>query len=189
MDVVLSVDATEALPALRLRAWRDKDLDALVAAHRDPALRRWLMTVITGEADGRRWIDGQHEGWATGTRFGFAVLQDGGAGFGPPVGHVNVRLTDEGSAEVGYWTAAEARGKGVASRALQAAVRWFLAGGAAPRVARVELFHAVGNQASCRVAERSGFPLEAVVPARPPTFASQGHLHVLGPARPRGGGG
>ncbi|WP_225802434.1 GNAT family N-acetyltransferase [Streptomyces sp. NK15101] len=180
MSVVLSVDSTEVLPALRLRAWQLDDAEALVAAHRDPALRRWLTTVIDGEADARRWIDGQRQGWAAGTRFGFAVLADDGAGFGPPVGHVGVRLNDDGAAEVGYWTAAEARGRGLASRALEAAVRWVLTEGSALPVARLELFHAVDNSASCRVADRCGFDLEAVLPAQPPVFPTEGHLHVRG---------
>ncbi|WP_051845034.1 GNAT family N-acetyltransferase [Streptomyces globisporus] len=180
MSVVLSVDPTAALPALRLRAWHLGDAEALVAAHRDPAMRRRLITVIDSEADARRWLDEQRRGWAAGTRFGFAVLADDGAGFGPPVGHVGVKLKDDGAAEVGYWTAAEARGRGLASRALETAVRWVLAEGSAPPVARFELFHAADNSASCRVAERCGFGLEAVLPAQPPVFPTEGHLHVRG---------
>ncbi|SEE20146.1 GNAT family N-acetyltransferase [Streptomyces sp. TLI_105] len=185
MSVLLSVASTAALPALRLRAWHPDDAEALVAAHRDPALRRWLITVIDSEADARRWIDDQRRGWAAGTRFGFAVLADDGAGFGPPVGHVGVKPKDDGAAEVGYWTAAEARGRGLASRALEAAVRWVLTEGSAPPAVRFELFHAVDNSASCHVAERCGFGLEAVLPAQPPVFPTEGHLHVRGDsARP-----
>ncbi|MGW5781215.1 GNAT family N-acetyltransferase [Streptomyces sp. NPDC003863] len=179
MSVLLSVEPTACLPALGLRAWQPDDVDALVAAHRDPALRRWLMTTINSEADARRWIDEQRQAWVDGTRFAFAVLEDDGAGFGPPVGHVAVKPSGEGSVEVGYWTAAEVRGRGVASRALEAAVRWVLAERpAGPPVARFELFHAVDNAASCRVADRCGFALEAVLPAQPPTFPTEGHLHV-----------
>ncbi|MFF5711588.1 GNAT family N-acetyltransferase [Streptomyces sp. NPDC012756] len=179
MSVLLSVEPTACLPTLRLRAWQPDDVDALVAAHRDPALRRWLMTTIDSEADARRWMDEQRQGWAGGTRFAFAVLEDDEAGFGQPVGHVVVKPGGEGSAEVGYWTAAEVRGRGVASRALEAAVLWVLTERpAAPPVERFELFHAADNTASCRVADRCGFALEAVLPAQPPTFPTEGHLHV-----------
>ena len=43
---------------------------------------------------------------------------------------------------------------------------------------RPDLFHAVGNHASCRVAERCGFGFEAAPAARPPAFPAEGHLHV-----------
>ncbi|MFF0292430.1 GNAT family N-acetyltransferase [Kitasatospora sp. NPDC004614] len=178
MSVLLSVASTAGLPALSLRPWQADDATALVAAHRDPAMRRWLMTVINSEADARRWIDSQQLGWASGTRFGFAVSENDDAGSGPPVGHVTVKLNDSGGAEVGYWTAADVRGRGLASRALEAAVGWVLASGSSVPVVRLELFHAVDNRASCRVAERCGFDLEAVLPARPPAFPSEGHLHV-----------
>ncbi|MDV9188872.1 GNAT family N-acetyltransferase [Streptomyces sp. SR27] len=178
MSVRLSVGATGALPALVLRPWDVDDVGALVAAHRDSDLRRWLTTQVSGEVDARRWIDGQRQGWADGSRFGFAVLEDGGGGFGAAVGHVSVRLREEGSAEVGYWAAAEVRGRGLASRALEAAVEWVFAKELPVPVVRLDLFHAVGNHASCRVAERCGFGFEAVLPAQPPTFPTEGHLHV-----------
>ncbi|MFJ5924346.1 GNAT family N-acetyltransferase [Kitasatospora sp. NPDC092948] len=184
MSVLLSVDSPAHLPALRLRPWEAGDADALVAAHRDPAMRRWLTAVIDDEAGARRWIDSQRQGWDAGTRFAFAVLEDGGAGFGPPIGHVSVTVTDGGAAEVGYWTAAEGRGRGLASRALETAVAWVLTEGCARPVARLSLFHAVGNDASCRVADRCGFGLEAVLPAQPPAFPNEGHLHVRSARRP-----
>lgn len=51
MTVVLPVPETESAVALRLRPWRATDLPALLAAHRDPALRRWLATSL----DPRPW--------------------------------------------------------------------------------------------------------------------------------------
>ncbi|OLZ62787.1 hypothetical protein AV521_40935 [Streptomyces sp. IMTB 2501] len=178
MSVQLSVGAAESLPALRLRPWQVADVDALVSAHRDPALRRWLTNVISSDVDARRWIDSQRQGWAAGTRFSFAVLDNGGEGFGAAVGHVTVKLKDEGSAEVGYWTAAEVRGRGLASRALEALVRWVFSKESPVPAVRLDLLHAVGNHASCRVAARCDFGLEAVLPAQLPAFPTEGHLHV-----------
>ncbi|MGX5657966.1 GNAT family N-acetyltransferase, partial [Geodermatophilus nigrescens] len=64
---------------------------------------------------------------------------------------------EQGDAEVGYWTVPAARGRGLAARAVDAAVRW---GFAALPVDRVELVHAVDNPASGRVAAKAGFTLE-----------------------------
>jgi RimJ/RimL family protein N-acetyltransferase len=174
----LSVGSTASLPALRLRPWQVDDIDALVSAHRDPDLRHWLTTVISSDVDARRWIEDQRHGWADGTRLSFAVLEGGGEGFAAAVGHVTVKVGSDGSAEVGYWTAAEVRGRGLASRALEAVVRWAFSEESPVAVVRLGLLHAVDNRASCRVAGRCGFELEAVLPAQPPAFPTEGHLHV-----------
>ena len=118
MITQLSVGSTASLPALRLRPWQVEDIDALMSAHQDPDLRHWLTTVISSEDDARRWIDEQHQGWTDGTRLSFAVLEGGAEGFTAAVGHVTVKIGNDGSAEVGYWTAAEVRRRGLASRAL-----------------------------------------------------------------------
>jgi hypothetical protein len=43
---------------------------------------------------------------------------------------------------------------------------------------KLELIHAVGNHASCRVAGKAGFALSAVLPPVPPEFPDDGHLHI-----------
>lgn len=117
------------------------------------------------------------------------MLEDSGAGTaagtGAAVGHVAVKLGVEGAVEVGYWTAAEARGRGLASRALEATVQWVFAGGTPAPVAQLDLLHSGGNDASCRVAERCGFAFAELLPARPPAFPGEGHRHVRRrPGRP-----
>ncbi|MFD9706143.1 GNAT family N-acetyltransferase [Lentzea sp. NPDC059081] len=168
MTVTLSVPAAGPAPALLLRPWRAGDLPALVAAHRDPVLRRRVSVPLTGEAEARRWLDEQAAGWAAATRFSFAVVAEDG----PPLGHVVVKTAP---AEVGYWTAAHARGRGIAARALEAVSRWALdeAG-----LVRLELLHAVDNHPSCRVAEKCGYVLHGLLPAAPPEFPGEGHRHV-----------
>ena len=70
-----------------------------------------------------------------------------------------------GCAEVGYWTAPNARGRGVATEALGVLARWaFGALGAH----RLELYHATENVASCRIADRCGFAYEGVARAALP---------------------
>ncbi|QIS09357.1 hypothetical protein [Nocardia arthritidis] len=46
MTIILSVPPTERAAGLRLRPWDFDDLPSLVAAHRDPDLRRWLATSL-----------------------------------------------------------------------------------------------------------------------------------------------
>ncbi|MFE7117092.1 GNAT family N-acetyltransferase [Streptomyces sp. NPDC057654] len=178
MSVQLTVGSTASLPALALRPWQADDIDALVSAHRDPVLRRWLRNVIKDDVAARHWLDDQRQGWADGTQFGFAVTEDAGEGFGAAVGHVVVKVADEGSAEVGYWSATEGRSRGLVSRALEAAVRWVFSEAFPVSVVRLDLLHAVGNHGSCRVAERCGFAFAAILPPQPPAFPKEGHLHV-----------
>lgn len=169
MIVTLSVEPTPSAPELTLRPWRPDDVPALVAAHRDPLMRRWLATHLADEAAARRWVAAQEEGRADGSRYSFAMVADGRV-----VGHIAVKR-EGGAAAVGYWTAAEARGRGVASRALDAVSRWALR---TLPLERIELFHGVGNDGSCRVAHKCGYALRSVLAPRPPAHPREGHLHV-----------
>jgi RimJ/RimL family protein N-acetyltransferase len=136
-----------------LRPWRSDDVDAVWAALQDPDTRLWNGGGVTcrAEAEGlvaRRadWSSGDHASWA---------VVDGSV----VVGSVSLHSIDpvQSDAEVGYWTAPAARGRGVAALAVDAACRW--AFGTLP-VERIELCHAVENTASGRVAEKAGFTLE-----------------------------
>jgi RimJ/RimL family protein N-acetyltransferase len=91
--------------------------------------------------------DGSHASWA--------VCAPGGE----LLGSVSLHQLDPHSSagEVGYWTAPPARGRGVAAAAVQAATRFAFG---VLGLQRVELFHAVDNPASCRVATKAGFALE-----------------------------
>lgn len=117
VPVVLHVAATPASPAFVLRPWSTEDVAALVEVLRDPGLRRWTSHVVDNEADGAQWVQAQQRHWAAGDRFSFAVLEEQP---GPVREHLvgNVVLKEvtpvTPKAEVGYWTAAHARGRGVA---------------------------------------------------------------------------
>jgi RimJ/RimL family protein N-acetyltransferase len=183
MTISLSAEPTASAPALRLRPWQAEDVVALVTAHRDPLLRRWLTTSLVTEADARRWIDEQSEEWATGARLNFAVLECGSdnSNLGHPIGHIVVKGgadPTKTSAEVGYWTSAEVRGRGIAPRALEAVSRWALGSQRVMPLTRLDLLHASDNHASCRVAEKCRYVLRSVLPAQPPAFPTEGHLHV-----------
>ncbi|WP_406739216.1 GNAT family N-acetyltransferase [Streptomyces sp. NBC_00853] len=172
-SVTLEVGATPTAPALVLRPWCVEDVAALVEASPEPGL--------AGEDDGLSWVRTQERGWAAGVRFGFAVLEEG-RGTAPArlVGNVVLKEVASGktSAEVGYWTAAKARGRGVAPRALEALTTWSLEAFRADGLERLELLHQVDNPASCRVAAKCGYAYDRTLASAPPAYPLDGHLHV-----------
>ncbi|MFG1807927.1 GNAT family N-acetyltransferase [Streptomyces sp. NPDC049040] len=180
MTVELTVPAQAGRPGLLLRPWRAQDAEALAAAHRDAGMKRWLMTSLDGTEAARRWIDEQTAAWAEGMRFSFAVV---GQDTALPVGHVAVKRKTAGapSAEIGYWTSAQVRGRGIAPLAVDAVARWALGGDRGPSLTRLELLHDVDNTASCRVAVKCGFPLRGELAPHPPKFPVAGHIHALEP--------
>ncbi len=140
---------------LRLRPWRVEDADALLAALQDGEVRLWNgFGEVTLEDVGvwltRRmnWSGGDHASWA---------VVDGDSG--ELLGSVSLHTIDpvQGDAQVGYWTVPAARGRGVATAVVDAVCRW--AFDTLP-VDRIELCHAVENEASGRVAEKAGFQRE-----------------------------
>ncbi|MFG2104951.1 GNAT family N-acetyltransferase [Micromonospora echinaurantiaca] len=138
---------------VRLRPWRAADRAAVVAGYADPAIRRWHCRSMTDD-EARAWIDGWPERWRRETGAGWAVADDTGV-----LGQISLRRLDlaEGLAEVSYWVLPAARGRGVAPRALAALTGWAFGG---LGLHRVELSHSTANPASCRVAQRAGFPAE-----------------------------
>lgn len=179
--VVLHVAATPIAPALVLRPWRLADVPALVEAGRDPVLRQWITSLVDNEVDGARWVREQERGWAAGERFAFAVLEArSGSVQEQLVGNMVLKEVTPGKSavEVGYWTAAPARGRGVAPRALDAVSDWAFDTLAADGLERLELLHQADNLASCRVAEKGQYEFDRVLPAAPPAFPRDGHLHI-----------
>ncbi|MFD9596530.1 GNAT family N-acetyltransferase [Kitasatospora sp. NPDC059973] len=187
--------ATESPVAegLLLRPFRDEDAAALVEIYRDETLRHFTRTPVADLDEAARWLEAQERGRAAGERYSFAVLAplggpagalpaDGGpAGERPAelVANVVLKRGAPGApaAEVGYWTAAAARGRGVAPRALEGLTRWAFAAFAADGLVRLDLLHQVDNTASCRVAEKAGYRFGSVLRASPPEFPLDGHLH------------
>lgn len=178
MSMTLRAPATASAPALVLRPWRDDDVDALLRAHRDPTLRARTRRPLSTPAQARRWVARTRQGWAAGSRFSFAVCEvtDDAERL---VANILLKEVVPGrsAAEVGYWTAADARGRGVAPRALEAVTGWAFTRFAPAGLTCLELLHQVDNPASCRVAEKTGYDFVEVLPARPP-FPLDGHRHV-----------
>lgn len=177
MPILLRAPASPSAPELLLRPWRAEDADALIEVYRDRVLRRWTRFPVTTRAEARHWLAEAEEGWES-RRYGFAVLEPLPHG-DRLVGNVVLKNVTPGrqDAEVGYWTAAAARGRGVAPHALEAVTRWAFDRFTAVGLTRLELLHQVDNPASCRVAEKTGYRFQEVLPARPP-FPRDGHRHV-----------
>jgi RimJ/RimL family protein N-acetyltransferase len=185
MDGILTVQSSATAPGLLLRPWIEQDIPAMLAAYRDPVLQRWLRHPATTTQETHRIIQSRRTHRQAGTGFSFAVLEahaDGGAG--DLVGSVSLHgLAGEAvSGEVGYWVTPPARGRGIAPSALNAVCAWAFS---LPRIRPLEqlkLIHSIGNHASCRVADKAGFALSAVLPPLLPEFPDDGHLHIR-PAR------
>ncbi|WP_327236071.1 GNAT family N-acetyltransferase [Streptomyces sp. NBC_01317] len=180
---ILHAPATATAPALTLRPWREGDLPALIEAYDDPLMVRSTQNPVRGEAGAVRWLEERSRGWTTGTRLSFAVFEEGRlAGHvvvkrpGPMAGASGASSASE-TAEVGYWTVAAARGRGVAPHAVETATVWAFTTLGSPVVNRLELLHQVDNRASCRVAEKAGYVYERTLAPHPP-FRLEGHLHV-----------
>ncbi|MFF3918527.1 GNAT family N-acetyltransferase [Streptomyces sp. NPDC001852] len=178
---LLETDAAQSSAALLLRPWRAADTADLVELHRDDSLRRRTSSGIDDEVGAARWVREQQRGWETGDRFAFAVVEpEAAGGEGRLVGHIVLKgvAREAPTAEVGYWTAACARGRGVASRALRTLTDWAFTTFARDGLTRLELLHQVDNTASCRVAHKCRHILTEPLPAAPPAYPLNGYLHA-----------
>jgi RimJ/RimL family protein N-acetyltransferase len=104
------------------------------------------------------WVGRYVEGWEDGSRAGFAIVSPGARflGFG---GVVDLDF-DAAQGEIGYVVAPEARGRGVAGRALRLITGWALG---ELGLERVELHIDPENTPSIRVAERCAYIREGVL--------------------------
>jgi len=143
---------------LRLRPYRETDLGPLVAAI-DEETVRWLSHVpwpYTEEA-GRGFLAFAAGSWL-GHQAHFAIADANGDAL---LGGLNVDIDVPHSvAEVGYRVNPDARGRGVATRAVGLAVEWAFGG---LDLARLDLGADAGNLASLRVAAHAGFLREGTL--------------------------
>ncbi|MFI6208561.1 GNAT family N-acetyltransferase [Streptomyces sp. NPDC051041] len=141
---------------LLLRPWTARDAPAVHEIFQDPVLRQWHVRAADSQEEVAGWIEEWRTAWKEERSAQWAVAEAAGDRLLGRVALREMRL-DEGVAEVAYWTAAAARGRGVAARAATALAAWAL-----DEIGfhRLELLHAVRNEASCRVAAKAGFALE-----------------------------
>ncbi|MPR00018.1 GNAT family N-acetyltransferase [Modestobacter sp. I12A-02628] len=141
-------------PGLLLRPWTPDDVDAVHAALADPDIRLWNGSGAGSREDTAALV-ARRADWSAGDHASFAVTDEAGLLLGSVSLHAIDR--DQADAEMGYWVVPAARGRQVAVRAVDVVCGW---GFATLAVDRVQLFHAVENEPSGRVAARAGFTLE-----------------------------
>jgi RimJ/RimL family protein N-acetyltransferase len=143
---------------LLVRPPLESDVDAIAPVFRDPA--------IGGEAGLPPWDaetlrtvmrEQLPEMIARGLMSPYVIVE---AETGRLLGGLSIHHFDplRDSIELGYWLLVDARGRGVATRAVRAAAEHAFANG----IDRVEAHVRVGNAASERVLERAGFVREGV---------------------------
>jgi RimJ/RimL family protein N-acetyltransferase len=200
----LCVPTVSRQPALILRPWRAADIPALAAemSREYPIGGMWsrpderlVRTALPGgaerragladERDAARWLASQDRGWRDGDRLSFAVLEADDVGGCVLAGNVGLKNREEAgrigereTAEIGYWTAVAARGRGIAPAAVRAVTDWVFNAFAGASLRQIMLVHDVGNPASCRVAEKARYPFLELSPANPPHWLTDGHIHM-----------
>jgi RimJ/RimL family protein N-acetyltransferase len=146
--------------AVALRPWRDTDLLALVEACQDSEIGRWTAVPSPyAERDALQYLTRVEPDRRAGRELGLAIVD---APDGAVLGSCGLARLDweERKGEVGYWVAAEARGRGVGSRATRLLSRWALE---ALDLERLELLANPANHASQRLALAAGYTREGLL--------------------------
>jgi RimJ/RimL family protein N-acetyltransferase len=136
-----------------MRPRRRSDVPAIVAAARDPQIRRYSHLPEPFDADAVELrIERMPAELAVGSALRLIIAGADDA----PLGAIALFdvARDRATAEIGYWVAAPARGRGLAARAVCLLTGWALETLALGRVlANTD----VGNDASVRVLSRCGY--------------------------------
>ncbi len=149
---------------LTLRPWdpdSESDVTVYLTGVTDAEFTRWntpdkpISSFAESRASLRRRADERLRG--VGAAFCVADANDGKV-----MGQVaiNAIAWNIKRAVVSYWLLPHARGRHLSARALELATLWAYD---SLGLHRLELYHAVGNQASCRIAERCGYAHEGVL--------------------------
>ena len=145
---------------IRLEPLEQRHAPELLAAieNDDDVARFTRVPANPDEAFVRSWIRRYENGWDDGSSAGFAIVGHEGAvlGFAAAV-HLDLPAAE---AELGYVLGRQARGRGVATRALRLLTRWSFDD---LGLERVELLIQPENGPSERVAERAGYRFEGVL--------------------------
>ena len=148
---------------LHLRPFRPADEDDVYAACQDPEIQTWTRVPAPyTRAHAREFLtETSPRSWREDTAYSFAVCDSVSGDVLAAVGLRRLGL--DNVAEVGFWCAAWARGRGVTTDAVAAVCRW---GFGAVGFARIDWHAAVGNVGSRRVAEKVGFIVEGRMRSR-----------------------
>lgn len=176
--VPVSVTVPElAGDGLRLRAWGDDDGAAYLRGMTHPSTARWHPRPPAGPDDARRALERTRRRARSGEAVAWAVTEQDVI-----VGAVSLRSINriDRFTTASYWTMPDARGRGVAPRALGLVTAYAFDAVDGLGLHRVQLQHAVTNTGSCRVATKAGFELEGT--QRQSCLLAEGfvdeHLHA-----------
>jgi RimJ/RimL family protein N-acetyltransferase len=174
----LCVPTAGRQPALILRPWRAADIPALAAemSREYPTAGMWsrpderpVRTALPGGAEHRTGPADERDAarrLCPGGNVGLKNREETG------------RIGERETAEIGYWTAVAAGGRGIAPAAVRAVTAWVFDAFAGASLRQIMLVHDVDNPTSCRVAEKAGYPFRELSPANPPHWFTDGHIHM-----------
>lgn len=142
---------------LVLRPPAASDAAEALALVLDPDVRHWNpCPAVVDLASARAWCQRGGD-WTTGDHATFTI--EAGAAY---AGNVSLHSIDseQSSGSIGYRIAPAHRGRGIATAAVDAVTSFAFA---ELGLVRVQLLHAVPNEASCRVAVKAGFAHEGTL--------------------------
>jgi RimJ/RimL family protein N-acetyltransferase len=143
-----------------VREWRRDDMHAMIAMLDDEAIVRWTRVPHPyGERDALDYLargDAERE---RGEGINLAIVS---AHDGELLGSLSVRIASWADlrGQLGYLTAAQARGRGVMPRAIRLTSSW---GFRKLGLERIEILVHPDNEASQRAAEKAGFRREGIL--------------------------
>ena len=146
---------------VRLRRLVQSDVRDFHRISQDDEVITWIDPSEFTPEKAQETLDRADELWLAGTAALFAITV---AADDTLLGTINLHFYDPTRASLGYGVAPDARGQGLATRALTLVSRWAFE--VAPELVRQELWIMPGNEASIIVAERSGFQREGVFRSR-----------------------
>ncbi|MGI8505603.1 MAG: GNAT family N-acetyltransferase [Solirubrobacteraceae bacterium] len=166
---------------LTMRPWQRADTAEVACAYSQPDIQRWHARSMD-ELEAEEWVRSRSDRWQEEKGADWAITDESGV-----IGRIGLThlYLAEGLGEVVYWVLPEARGRGVATRALCAMTDWAFD---QLGLHRLELKHSTENLASCRVAQIAFYGFEGTKreEALHPDGWHDMHLHarLAGDARP-----
>jgi ribosomal-protein-serine acetyltransferase len=149
-----------------LRPYRMNDVDKLFRAVRESIkeMSVWLPFAHENYSikESKDWIKKRPKEWKKGITYDFAIFDTQS---GDLIGGCGLNEIHESNrrANLGYWVRTSCTGKGIAVAATRLLAKW---GFEVLKLKRIEIYVAVGNQRSLRVAEKVGAKREGILRSR-----------------------
>lgn len=150
-------DAVELVTArLVLSAPTTADVDAIFHACQDPDIQHFTTVPVPYErSHAEGFVALVATWWESGEEYTWGIRAGGDL-----VGMIGLHAIRDGAAELGYWMAAPARGRGYLTEAASAVLDFTFG---PMRLQRVQWRAATNNAASARVAQKLGFQYEGLL--------------------------